>query len=196
MTSATELDVFSRAKAGPQDTENRPKPVTGLTLATFWTAAKVFAMAAGKGFVLIRDKAWATSEFPHTPREWGAWMAYFRARRLHTMVFERQGKATVPAQWPHLFDATWRKEVDDLAADRYMAELARETRVAVGVIEGAARKNFIKGKLGYDPTKTRGISRLDDGAETPPQFIDKDALFADYDKDIADLKAKRAAKSG
>lgn len=194
MTNAPELDVFSQAKGQPRASENRPKPVSGLTLENFWASAKSFAQAAGTGFVLIRDNAWGTREFPHTPREWGAWMSYLRARRLSTIVFHQTGKATVPAQWPYLFDAAWRKELDDRAADRYEAELTRETRIAVGVIQHAARKNFIKGKLGYDPAKVRGAARFDE-PEKPQQFIDKDLLLECYEADLASAKAQKAGKT-
>ncbi|WP_162918503.1 hypothetical protein [Taklimakanibacter deserti] len=194
MANASAQDVFQAAKARPQGTENRLKPWANVTGEAFWSMGKAFMLAAGGGFVIIRDLAWATHEFPHTPREWGAWMAYFRAKGIRTVTFEQKGKGTVPAQWPHLFDANWQEKFDQHSADRYMAELARETRNASGALDAAARKTFVTNKMGYDPAKRRGQFRADDEVEREPTLIDKDALMASYDKDMAELMARRAAK--
>lgn len=194
MTNTPAMDVFSRAKAQPQGTERpAPKPVSGVTDETFWTLAKSFFAAAGTGFVLIRDAAWATTEFPHTPREWGAWLAYFDSKGIPHRVIDHLGKGTVPAQFPHLFDANWEKKYDDHAADQHVAKLRRETRVATGVVDAAARKTFITNRLGYDPAKRRGVFN-EPTEEQAPMLIDKDLLLECYDADMAALQAKKDAK--
>lgn len=171
------------------------EPLKGITAENYSELGKAFIGAHGHGFVIIRDKAWATHDYPHTPREWGAWMAYFKSRRIPTLVFDQKGKGTVPARWPHEFDATWREEVDERSADVYEADVAQETQSLAVALDVGARKTFISNKLGYDPSRTRGVARHADEPEKPPQFIDRDLLLECHDKDMAELKAKRAARA-
>lgn len=53
-------------------------------------------------------------------RQWGAWRAYFKkiGRALHH--FDRSDYYTVPAAWPHLFDADATVQEDHAIADEYL----------------------------------------------------------------------------
>lgn len=192
MTNAQEQDEFKAAKSQRQGTET--KPVSGVTAETFWQLGKAFMVAQGHGYALIRDNAWATSAMPVTVCEWGAWMGYFESKRIPKLVFERQGKGTVPARWPHLFDADWWALNDTCAADLYEAKIERENRSAASLVNSAARKTFVTNRLGYDPSKVRGVARFADEPEKQPRFIDKDLLLECYEHDMAALKAKEEAR--
>lgn len=170
------------------------EPLKGITAENYYPLAKAFIGAQGHGFVIVRDLEWATHEFAHSPREWGAWMAYFAAKKLPRLTIERKGIGTVPAQWPHIFDADWKAAADTHGADRYVAGLAKETRVASGVVDAAARKTFITNRLGYDPAKRRGTFNEPAGEEQAPMLIDKDLLLECYDADMAALQARKAGK--
>lgn len=112
----------------------------GVNRSNYYSLARAFHDEAGTGFVLIRDEQWATTIKPATIDEWGAWMAYFRMRKIPTSIFQAQGRGTVPARWPHLFDADWRKEFDDMSAVIYRKELAKRTVDVASALQVAARK--------------------------------------------------------
>lgn len=167
------------------------EPIRGINAENYFAMGKAFIGAQEKGFVIIRDQAWATHEFGHTPREWGAWMSYFRSRRIKAVVFEKQGKGTVPARWPHLFDADWHPDNDEQAADMFETTLAGETRDAERALSAEGRKAAVTNRLGYDPAKRRGVYEPEVLIEKPLQFIDKDLLFACHAEDMAAHEARK-----
>ncbi len=154
------------------------EPVRGVDKENYATLGKAFIIAnEGTGFFIVRDAIWATSEFPHTPREWGAWMEYLDSKRISRRVFYAKGQGTVPAQWPHQFDADWLPGNDEQAADIFEAKLARENRAA-------SIKATAKG-IPYEPkARTQFIPEPD----KQPSLIDKDLLFECHSIDVAKLK--------
>ena len=193
MTSASEqMDVFSRAKAAPDTEVAAVPPMRGVSAESYPGMSLAFIRAAGRGFVIVGDALQATPSMPLTIREWGAWMAYFLAKRIPHAYVKSKGLASVPARWPHLFDADWRPGNDEHAADIFESKAARQTRA---LSDAHRDRMFVTNRLGYDPSRRRNISRAADEPERPPQFIDRDALFEAHDKDMAELKAKRAARA-
>lgn len=129
-------------------------PIPGITPENYHEIAKAFVVAnGGTGFFIVRRDIDATTEFPPTPRQWGAWMGYFHSRRIPNQTFLQRGRGTVPAEWPHLFDADWQRGNDDQAADLFESKVGAEQRRGTYVIDATARRNTVKTKLGHDPSQ-------------------------------------------
>ena len=73
--------------------------------------------------------------------QWGAWVAYFKAKHLPTYGMSQIGQRLaqmsaenrrgmvgwlVPAEWPSDFDAEWSAENDKYAADRFVQAQAQK----------------------------------------------------------------------
>ncbi len=100
--------------------------VSGVTPENWGHLASSFiTLNGGRGFVIVRDRIKATSEHPICLRNFGAWMGYFRARRIPCAAIENIGRATVPCAWPHEFDADWGVGNDDQAGDMFESSWRR-----------------------------------------------------------------------
>lgn len=97
----------------------------------FVDAAKAFIKAAGGGFMIRHVEgpqgAIATGR-PHTMPQWLAWMTYLDRRKEPHGFIDRWGVATMPAEWPWLFDLAEPDEADAYRkwADDYLAERDRK----------------------------------------------------------------------
>lgn len=82
--------------------------------------------------------------------QWGAWMAYFKAKGMSTFAAQQIGQRLalmpkearrsaigwlVPAEWPADFDADWTAENDKYAADRFVQAQARKRDEAAQMAE-------------------------------------------------------------
>ena len=64
------------------------------------------AANGGKGFVIVQWPTHKASlELKPTLSQWGAWRAYFQVKKINMGWFEHRAYYTVPAEWPHEFDA-------------------------------------------------------------------------------------------
>ncbi len=81
----------------------------------------------------LADGKSGTMDYHANPRQFGAWRAYFKARRIPTHFMDRQGQAgkpwTVPAEWPHEFDADASVQADHEAGERFMRNYRPENKV-------------------------------------------------------------------
>jgi hypothetical protein len=141
--------------------------VTGLNYGTKGSA--FIAANPDKTTVIVRQNSSKTDEagnrYEVTPeglRQWGAWYAYLKAKGYNTSLMAKRDYWTVPAPWPHLFDAEAQIGADHLAADAFVALRAREdaldfdTQHAIHDTEQAwsrsdHRRRVVASALGYDP---------------------------------------------
>jgi hypothetical protein len=90
-------------------------------------------MNGGEGFVIrayCGPKGSLESKFPATPAQWGAWMEYFDAKGIKRKFAVAHGMATVPAEWPYLFDLecpSWVKEAPSIMPPK-LAPVSPERR--------------------------------------------------------------------
>lgn len=103
------------------------KPFTDVTRETYGRKGSEFIAQAGKGFAISQFKTTkAGVDIPATPKQWGAWRAYFIRIGYPCAWMDRQRVVTVPAEWPHLFDANATVEQDkETAEDFYREHVAR-----------------------------------------------------------------------
>ena len=111
----TTLQLVASGTAGGEG--GGPSPQSGITCHNFIEIGKAFMYAQdNSGFVIARE---AGHDYPVTLREWGAWMAWRKSKNLSRKFADKQGYYTVPARWPHLFDADWPEHRSVDAANRY-----------------------------------------------------------------------------
>lgn len=90
-------------------------------------AAKAFVLAREGGFLIaLAPGKKQGAEFAASVRQWGAWRAYFKTIGHRQMVrfmdwwgTEKNACLTVPAEWPHLFDAAATVQGDHEAGERF-----------------------------------------------------------------------------
>lgn len=78
--------------------------------------SQFIANNSGRGFVIARRNV-SYKDIEATPRQWAAWIGYLKRIGYSTGQIETRGYCTVPAEWPHAFDAS-AKFQDDLDFDR------------------------------------------------------------------------------
>lgn len=97
-----------------------PAKVSGVTPENWGhLAASFITLNGGKGAVIVRDSWKASTQHPITLKQWGAWMNYFRMRRIPYLAVENIGRATVPTAWPHEFDGDWGAGNDEQSGDMF-----------------------------------------------------------------------------
>jgi hypothetical protein len=108
--------------------QRKPGGIRGLvrdvTPANYQELGKSFGHENGFAMIALADGKEQGVEWAATPRQWGAWHAYFRQRKIPTQFMMQRGQAgkpwTIPAEWPHLFDADATVAGDHQAADLFM----------------------------------------------------------------------------
>lgn len=107
--------------------------ISGVTSANFAELAAAFIASQGKSFVISRaDNAHGKA----TPQQWAAWHAYFARMKIPALLMERRDFYTVPAEWPHMFDASATIGDDHEAAGHgVMQSRARGTEVPVATYD-------------------------------------------------------------
>lgn len=124
-----------------------------MTGQSYATIGKAFIGVRGKGFVIAKRDIPAKldgdgEKIKATPRQWGAWMAYFRRIGYRNHYLLRADYWTVPAEWPHQFDMTATVAEDYAEADDYERNQAaqrfreRQFNTSSAVRQAAARKYF------------------------------------------------------
>lgn len=90
---------------------------TAVTAQNWLERCTLFIRAhGGEGFVIrsaAGGKGAKETHLPATPQQWQAWLAYWRSRAIPHAFAVKHGLATVPCQWPHDFDPSYRESFDD-----------------------------------------------------------------------------------
>ena len=104
------------------------KPFTDITPETYAKRGSEFIGMAGKGFAIsLYATKRAGQDVPATPKQWGAWRAYFVRKGIPFAWMDRQRVVTVPTEWPHQFDAGETLDRDkEVAEDFYREHAARQ----------------------------------------------------------------------
>lgn len=171
---------------------------TYLTMGGAWINAK-------GGFVMgLEEGELQGVKFGQSPRQWGAWRAYFKERGIKTTFMDSKALATaanklavnphcwtVPTEWPHEFDSEATVQGDHEAGNWFM----RNWRPPNPVMADAAQRAITAAKYKRWATTLRGDTMPDVPPEEPKgQFIDREQLLKDYDKDMAELRARSSRK--
>lgn len=180
--------------------QHRMNPETYQKLGGAWIATK-------GGFVLgLEEGELQGVKIPQTPRQWGAWRAYFRERDIPTSFMDAKAKATaenklaknphcwtVPTEWPHEFDTEATVQGDHEAGNRFM----RNWRPPNPVMADAARREVTA--AAYRKWAKQNLrDTLPEQPSTPElKYNDYDELLANYEKDMkaAHEKADRHRKT-
>ena len=172
----------------------RITPEAYLTMGKAWIATK-------GGFVLgLEEGECQGVKFGQSPRQWGAWRAYFKERGIKTTFMDAKAQATatnkltvnphcytVPTEWPHEFDSEATVQGDHEAGNWFM----RNWRPPNPVLADAAQRAITATKYRRWAQDTLRDKMPDVAPEEPKgQFIDREQLLKDYDKDMAELRAR------
>lgn len=99
------------------------EPITGVTAENYTALAKAFAQANGGSTVCLQDRTEHGVSIPADPRRWGAWRAYLRSIGMPVRFMDAGGAlgriVSVPAAWPHQFDAKRIRAEDDIAGVKF-----------------------------------------------------------------------------
>jgi hypothetical protein len=155
------------------------------------------AMIAEKGgFVLgLEEGECQGVKIPQTPRQWGAWRAYFKERGIPTTFMDAKAKATatntltvnphcwtVPTEWPHEFDSEATVQGDHEAGNWFMWSW----RPPNPVMADAARREITAASYRKWARENLAKDALPDQSQTPElKYNDLDELLANYEKDMA-----------
>ena len=101
----------------------QPDPLTGVTAENYTALAKAFAQANGGSTVCLVDRTECGVFIPADPRRWGAWRSYLLSLGMPVRFMDAGGAmgriVSVPAAWPHLFDAKRLRAEDDMAGVKF-----------------------------------------------------------------------------
>lgn len=164
-------------------------------------------IATKGGFVLgLAEGELQGVKIPQTPRQWGAWRAYFKDRGIPTAFMDAKAKLTaenkltknphcwtVPTEWPHEFDTEATVQGDHEAGNWFM----RNWRPPNPAMADAAQRIITASK--YRRWFEKQQKPEDFGVEPEEQrstFIDKDRLLEGYEKDMAEAAARKARNVG
>lgn len=136
--------------------------VSGVTGLNYGQKGAAFVVAnPDKATVIVRQNSAKTDEAGNRYevsagglRQWGAWRAYLKAKGFNTALMERRDYWTVPAPWPHMFDAEASIAADYVAGDTYL-DARRAERNRQFDRSDDLRKLVVANKLGYDPHRRR-----------------------------------------
>lgn len=99
------------------------EPITGVTADNYTALAKAFAQANGGSTVCLQNRTEHGVSIPADPRRWGAWRAYLRSIGMPVRFMDAGGAlgriVSVPAAWPHQFDAKRMRAEDDIAGVKF-----------------------------------------------------------------------------
>jgi hypothetical protein len=70
-----------------------------------YTTRAIAFLAGREGFVIVGPDA-PQKHGARTPAQWRAWVEYFSGINLKTTFMRREGRASVPTEWPEDFDPT------------------------------------------------------------------------------------------
>lgn len=157
-----------------------------------------------KAFVEIGSGEWVTVGKPteltngeNRIKEFGAWIAYFQQLGLRTQWYEERVNITVPARWPHMFDADRDVQKDYAAAGVWVAQSEMERRLELETTElTPEQKQRVIARLrakwwpdGKPPTQKTPDTHLTD---LPSSGLDVRALVESAERDLAEHQARLA----
>lgn len=159
------------------------------------------------GFVLgLQEGECQGVKIPFTPRQWGAWRAYFKERGIKTTFMDAKALATaantlttnpncwtVPTEWPHEFDAEATVQGDHEAGNWFMRNWRPPNPVYADAVQRAKTAAMYK-KWAKDTLRDKMPDVPPD--EPKGQFIDREKLLEGYERDMAELRARAAKKVG
>lgn len=103
------------------------RPMTDVTPDNYSDCAVDYMTLAGKGSIVAR---WSGNcqgvRYEADPKRWGAWLAYFKRKGMKTAFFESRDFYTVPADWPHQFDADVSLSEDTEAGEAHLLKVRRD----------------------------------------------------------------------
>jgi len=132
-------------------------------------------------------------------REFGAWIAYFQHLGMPTRWMEGREAITVPARWPHMFDAEREVQTDYAAAGHWLARVEMERRAELEQPElSTEQKRAVLSRIKarwWPNGKATGPTPSDALSEpqgSPVAGIDVEALVRAHDKDLAAYRARKS----
>lgn len=167
--------------------------VRNVTAQNWQEIGSAFIGAYGVAIVSLADGKSQDLEWTANPRQWGAWRAYMARRKISTKFMDARGKEgkcwTVPAAWPHEFDSDASVQDDHDAANWFMRNYRPERLDLASAAKRAATVAAYQAKM----PKPHAYGRYEpEPEEAKPQFIDRDRLLDGYEKDMAELAARKA----
>lgn len=107
---------------------------SGVTSESFAKLGSAFVAARGGGFLIALANGESQGQkYTQTLKPWGAWLAYRKRKKLPLAAMNIARYFTVPAEWPHLFDAdTWEPE-DNMAGAEFETRWLNLPRALVGI---------------------------------------------------------------
>ena len=184
------------------DTRNEVRKQYRMNSETYLKLGKAWIAERG-GFVLgLEDGECQGVKFTQSPRQWGAWRAYFKERDMKTTFMDAKAQATaankltvnphcftVPTEWPHEFDSEATVQGDHAAGNLFM----RNWRPPNPIMADAAQRAITAAKYKKWAADTLRDKLPKGYVEEPKcQFIDREQLLEDYDKDMAEIRARSA----
>lgn len=196
MTSRTKINSTTASTAAAGGTK-----VSGVTEPTYAKLAEGSMLArGGRGVMIFRIEQMFPTEFGlqkrhATRRQWGAWRAYFAKLKINLAFFDSRNYYTVPAEWPHLFDAD-QPEADDIAAAGwYDQQEVKKLAIPEGRLFDAERIAQASDRKAAVMRARPNFPKIPDHRPRPKQsLINEAALFEEHDKAIAEMAAKRASR--
>lgn len=178
---------------------SRPSPglARGVTKDNLTAKAKA-VVELGSGEWISVGKPCEATNGENRMREFGAWVAYFEGLGLPTRWFEGREAITVPARWPHMFDAEREVQVDYNAAGIWMNRIEMERRAELERPEltPEQRQNVLaRLKARWWPTGKAPAptpkEHLSEPQGSPVSGLDVEALVRAHDKDLAAHRARQ-----
>lgn len=167
--------------------------VRNVTAENWQQVGSAFIGAFGGAIVALADGKSMDLEWKANPRQWGAWRAYMAKRKISTKFMDARGKEgkcwTVPAGWPHEFDADATVQDDHDAANWFMRNYRPERLDLASAAKRAATVAAHKSEM---PKPHVYPTYRPEPEEKRPTFIDHDKLLQDYEHDMAELAARNA----
>lgn len=155
------------------------KPLPDITAENYAEKAKAFITLKGSSaLVACRSGSCQGVRYEADLKRWGAWLSYFKWLKCKTHFMESREFYTVPADWPHQFDAGMTMEADVEAGEIYLGEVRRKIAKQFDtdrLIKGAAVKRWRTDKW-KGPTPPEHIAM--EGEPALPAHHDPDELRA------------------
>lgn len=164
-----------------------------VTAENYQEVASAFIGMYGGAVIGLADGKSQGTEWTANPRQWGAWRAYLASRKISVKFMDARGKEgkcwTVPAAWPHEFDSDATVQGDQEAANWFMRNYRPERLDLASAAKRQATVAAYKAKM---PPPYHYPTYRADMEEPKTTFIDRDKLLEDYEKDMAELRARNA----
>lgn len=167
-----------------------------VTAENYLAKSKAFLAVNGDGFLIgLRNGICQGVHFSSTPKQWGAWRAYFIARKIGVRFMDRRGKTgecyTVPAEWPHLFDASSTVQEDYEIGEAFMANYRPENS---HYADAATRRAVVAGLRSRFPRPDKRQATPNKHlAEPAKMVIDMDFLMQSYDDGVSGKHSRKPA---